>query len=489
MNHGETMDIVTKYISLGLVASTIVFFSTGCATNPVSGGKDFVLMSEDQELEMGRQYHQEVLKQMPVYEDPELQAYVNRIGQELAQKSHRDNLIYRFTVLDSPTVNAFALPGGYIYITRGILAYMNSGAHLAGVLGHEIGHVTARHSVRQQSTGTLIQILGAAATVGTGSRAVGDLSNMFGTALIRGYGRKMELEADRLGAEYLANTGYEPDEMIGVIGILKSQEQFELQRAKEENREPSAYHGVFSTHPANDRRLQEVIRAAKKFPDAGSRSDQRDGFLQHIDGMEFGPGENQGVLRGNQFYHRKLDFAIEFPANWRIENQPERLLAISKDNNSTIQITLRDLNRRQTPEQFLRNEFDGLRQGQALATETFPAYAGIARLDTPIGQKYSRVATVFHGNRAFIFAAVSKQGLVNRPFFDSVRSFRRLHPNEYRLAQSRRIQLVRARPGDTFAQLARSSNLTNYAEAQLRLLNDMYPSGEPKPGQLIKIVR
>ncbi len=483
------MGRVKKYISLALVALTIVMLSTGCATNPVSGEKDFVLMSEDQELEMGRQYHQEVLEQMPVYEDPELQAYVNRIGQEIAEKSHRQGLIYRFTVLDSPTVNAFALPGGYIYITRGILAYMNSEAHLAGVLGHELGHVTARHSVRQHSTGTLVQILGAAATVATGSRAVGDLSNTLGGALVSGYGRKMELEADRLGAEYLANTGYEPDEMIGVIGILKSQEQFEIQRAKEENREPRAYHGLFATHPANDRRLQEVIGAAKRFPSSGTRSDRRDVFLQHMDGLVFGPGENQGVLRGNRFYHRKLDFAVEFPSNWRVENQPDRLLAISRDNDAMMQITLQDLNRRQTPEQFLRNEFDGLRQGQALSTETFPAYSGVAQLNTPFGRKHSRVATVFHDNRAFIIASASQQGLVNRPFFNSVRSFRRLHPNEYRLAQSRQIQLVRARPGDTFAQLARNSNLTNYAEAQLRLLNDMYPSGEPRPGQLIKIVR
>jgi predicted Zn-dependent protease len=153
-----------------------------------------------------------------------------------------------------------------------------------------------------------------------------------------------------------------------------------------------------------------------------------------------------------------------------------------------IQITLRDLNRKQTPEQFLRNEFDGLREGQAITTETFPAYTGVTQLNTPFGRRYSRVATVFHGNRAFIIAAASKQGLVNRPFFESVRSFRRLHPEEYRLAESQRIKLVRARPGDTFAQLARDSNLTNYAEAQLRLLNDMYPSGEPKPGQLIKVV-
>jgi predicted Zn-dependent protease len=190
--------------------------------------------------------------------------------------------------------------------------------------------------------------------------------------------------------------------------------------------------------------------------------------LQHLDGLVFGPGENQGVLRGNRFYHRKLDFAVEFPSNWRVENQPDSLLAVSKGNDAMIQITLRDLNRRQTPEQFLRNEFDGLRQGQALTTETFPAYAGVTQLNTPFGRKYSRVATVFQDNRAFIIASASKQGLVNRPFFDSVRSFRRLHPNEYRLAQSRRIQMVRARPGDTFAQLARTQRYVSQRRAQTR---------------------
>jgi predicted Zn-dependent protease len=475
--------------TLGLAALTIVMVGTGCATNPVSGEKDFVLMSEDQELQVGQQYHQQVLKQMTVYEDPELQTYVNRIGQEIAEKSHRNELIYRFTVLDSPTVNAFALPGGYIYITRGILAYMNSEAHLAGVLGHEVGHVTARHAVRQHSTGTLLQILGAAAAVGTGSQAVGDLSNMFGSALIRGYGRKMELEADRLGAEYLANTGYDPDEMMGVIGILKSQEQFEIQRAKEEGREPRGYHGVFATHPANDRRLQEVIGSAKNLPSSGTRSERRDVFLRYLDGMVFGSGEAQGVLRGSDFYHRQLDFTVAFPPGWRVENQPDQLLAVSRGNDAVIRVTLRDLNRRQTPEQFLRKEFDDLRQGEAFTTESFAGYTGIAQLSTPFGRKYSRVATTFHDDRAFIIASASKKGLVDKPFFNTVRSFRRLRPDEYRLTESRRIRLVRAAPGDTFAQLARSSGLGNYAEAQLRLLNDMYPSGEPRPGQWIKIVR
>ena len=478
-----------KYFQRSLVGCTAAIMISGCATNPVSGGKDVVLMSEDQELAMGRQYNQEILKQMPEYEDPKLQAYVRRIGKELGEKSHRQNLIYRITVLDSPTVNAFALPGGYIYITRGILAYMNSEAQLAGVLGHEIGHVTARHAVRQHSTGTFIQILGAAATIGTGSRAVGDLSNVLGTAITRGYGRSMELEADRLGAEYLANTGYEPDEMIGVIGILKSQEEFEIQRAREENRQPQAYHGVFSTHPANNARLQEVIRAAKRFPASGTRADNRDAFLRRLDRLVFGPGENQGVLRDNRFYHRKLEFTMMFPEGWRVENQPSRLLAISRENDAVLQISQQDLNRKQSPEQFLRRQLKDLREGQAFSTETFQGYAGVASLDSPYGRKYSRIATVFSDNQAFIIAAAGKHGLVNEPFFESVRSFRRLSPNEYRFAESRRIRLIRATPGDTFATLAKKSGLTNYAEAQLRLLNGMFPDGEPKPGKWVKIVR
>ncbi len=463
--------------------------SAACATNPVTGEKDFVLMSEDQELQMGREYHQQILEQMPEYEDVELQEYVTRIGRELADNSHRSDLIYRFTVLDSPTVNAFALPGGYIYVTRGILAYMNSEAHLAGVLGHELGHVTARHAVRQHRTGTLIQILGAAATIGTGSRAVGDLSGVLGTALIRGYGRTMELEADRLGAEYLAATGYDPEDMIDVIHILKSQEAFEVQRAEEENREPRSYHGLFSTHPQNDRRLQEVIRAANRFPGAGTRTGEKTTFLERLNGMVFGHSENQGVTRNNRFYHRKLDFTVEFPSGWRIENQPSRLLAVAPNNDSILQITLQDLNRRESPEQFLRRQYDELTDGRPLMAGSLSGYTGVTRIKGPFGVRNSRVATVFHDDRAFLFASASKSGLVTRPFFDCIHSFRRLRADEYRLAESRRIALIRAKPGDSFAKLAVNSDIGSYAEEQLRLLNNMYPHGEPTPGQLLKVIQ
>src|SRR3972149_4360146 len=179
---------------------------SGCAVNPVTGQQDIVLLSEEQELALGRKTHQQVLQQYGVYDDQELQAYVKNTGEKLAAQSHRRDLVYRFTVVDSKEVNAFALPGGYIYITRGLLAYLNSEAELAAVLGHEIGHVTARHAVRQYTAAQLANI---GATLGAvfipGMNAAGNqLVQLFGTALLRGYGREHELEADQLGAEYLA---------------------------------------------------------------------------------------------------------------------------------------------------------------------------------------------------------------------------------------------------------------------------------------------
>ena len=264
-----------KVIALG----ACLLASTGCATNPVSGESNFVLMSEEQEIAMGKKNHVEVMKQYKEYQNPTLQAYVDEIGQKLAEAGHRGHLDYTFTLLDSPQVNAFALPGGYIYITRGIMAYMNNEEQLAGVLGHELGHVTARHGVRQHGAQTAASVIGVLATIATGSKQVAQASSQVGGALVSGYGRQHELEADRLGAEYLARTGYDPEKMLGVVGILKDQEEFEKQRAREEGREPRVYHGVYASHPENDDRLQEVIRAADKFKNPDARQTNPEVFL------------------------------------------------------------------------------------------------------------------------------------------------------------------------------------------------------------------
>lgn len=274
-----------KTFTVSLILSAFLAL-TACSVNPVSGKKDFTLISEQQELSMGAQAHRSILKQKKRYNNAALQAYVNSIGQELAKHSHRKNIRYTFTVLDDPSVNAFALPGGYIYITTGLMAYLNSEGELAGVLGHEIGHVTARHSVKQQSAGIAGAILIQVLTKKTGESS-GKQYNQLGKAILSGYGRNHELQADKLGAEYLARVGYDPRNMIDVVSVLKAQEEFEKYQARKEGRQPRAYHGVFASHPSNDQRLQEVINAAKHIKSAGTRSANRDGYLRRINGLSY----------------------------------------------------------------------------------------------------------------------------------------------------------------------------------------------------------
>jgi len=468
---------------------------SACATNPVTGQSDFVLMSEEQEIALGRQYSPQILKETPAYDNPELAAYVQRIGAQVAAQSHRANLIYRFTVLDSQDVNAFALPGGYIFITRGLLAYLNSEAELAAVLGHEIGHVTARHSVRQQSTATATGLIGAVLAGATGVQGAGDLANIAGTALVRGYGREHELEADRLGAEYLARSNYDPQAMLRVIQVLKDQESFELQRAKEEGREPRVCHGLFSTHPDNDQRLKEVIGEANKYASANAKNNHADAFLKMQEGMVFGDSEREGIRRGNRFYHRDLDFALVFPEGWRIENQPSRLLAQSGDNDGLIQFSMEDLNKRIPPVEFLRDrlKLQNLRNGESIQHDGMEGYTALADQNTPFGQLPVRFVILYRGDKALLFTGLSKTK--GKPYrFDAeilqtARSFHPLNDEERKLAKAQRLHLIRATANTRYATLARESALPNHPEAQLRLLNGQYPDGEPSPGQTLKIVR
>lgn len=462
-----------------------------CATNPVTGRSDFVMMSEEQELALGRQYHQEILKLNPAYDDPELQEYVQAIGSRLAKNSHRSDLVYRFTVLDSPTVNAFALPGGYIYITRGIMAYFDSEAELAGVLGHEIGHVTARHSVRQHSTSSLAQLLGVAVAIGTGSREAAELSNLAAIAAVSGYGRKMELEADRLGAEYLAKTSYDPDEMLNVIRVLKNQEEYEKARAEEEGRASNTYHGVFATHPENDKRLQEVISAANEYRVEGAgATNGRDVYLQKIDGLVFGASESEGVQKGDRFYHRELGFTLRFPQGWNLENHADRLISKPGSADALIQLTMEDQSRHEPIEQFMRKKFSKIKQGELIQSRDYEGFTGLLSRNTPFGKRDVRVAGFYHQQRIVLLMAASKQKANpdDTLFLQTVRSFGSLTSAEQELAKPMRI-VIEAASGKQYSELAKDSPITFQAEHTLRLLNHSYPEGEPQPNQRIKLVK
>jgi predicted Zn-dependent protease len=478
-----------------VVWSGIAWLLSACATNPVTGGSDFVLMSEDQEVGLGQKYNVEILKEMPAYNDPVLEELVQRVGKKLASHSHRPGLDYHFTITDSPQVNAFALPGGYIYITRGMLAYLNSEAELAAVLGHEIGHVTARHSVRQQSTTAVTGILGAVLAASTGIQGADSLTNLAGTAIVRGYGREHELEADRLGAEYLARSGYDPEAMLQVVSILKNQEAFETAIAKKEGRQANVYHGLFSTHPDNDARFREVITAAKKYRTDSTSRIGRDSYLLRLDGLTFGDSEREGVVRGNHFYHQDLDFSLTFPAGWKIDNQTSKIIAIPKAKDGLMQVTMDSPDTKVTAKQFMQQhmELNSMRQGKAFSANGLKGYTAVATGNTPFGQRRIRYVVINRNNKAYIFAGTARStdqtNQYDADILATAKSLQPLTKAEKKLATGKKLDIIRTPQGATWASLARRSPITNYPEEQLRLLNDQYPTGEPGKSEMIKIVR
>lgn len=467
------------------VASLALLLLGSCARNPVSGQTDFVMMSESQEVAVGRQNDEQVKKQYHVYGSKALQDYVNSVGQRIARQSHRPNLEYHFTVLDSPEINAFALPGGYVYITRGILAYLNSEAELAAVLGHEIGHVTARHGVRQQSAAQAADIGLTIASIfipEIGSVGGQNLSNIIGGALLSGYGREHELEADRLGAEYLGRTEYDPQAIIKVIGVLKNQELQDAKLAKEEGREPRRYHGLFATHPDNDTRLKQAVGEADKLKTA-VHFEGRVQFLDAIDGLVFNDNSDQGVVRDNRFYHSELGMSVSFPQGWQVHNLPDTLVAVSPQGEAQIQLKLDD-NPSGSPSQYARRLAGN--GADIRSRDVNGLQAAIIELPD------SLTGVIYLNEQAFILQAHAKTrsalDLYREQILDTIYSFHELSRDERTLVKPLTIRVITAHRGDTFAELARHSPLGKSAESYLRLINAMYPNGEPKPGEDIKIV-
>ena len=472
-----------KYLFLVFILSILI----GCAANPVTGKQDFVMISEIQEIQMGRDYNAQILKQNPIYQDEELQEYIQSIGESLATKSHRPNLIYRFTVLDSPDINAFALPGGYIYINRGLMSYLSSEEELAAVLGHEIGHVTARHSVRQYSQSQLMGVLSAAIEINAG-RTAGNIANLASGALLSGYGREMELEADDLGAQYIFQDGYSPQGMYEVLSVLKDQEIYSKKIAEQRGQEPRSYHGVFASHPSNDLRLQEVLDSVSNSYLKGKEKKQ-DSYLQKIEGMVFGDSEQSGIRRGGEFYHGPLNLYMASPEGWEIINTPNQLIFSSSYGEAVLQMTLEDLNFKESPEAYLKRFAPYSYEGQVLNINGFEGFTAKANRSGRI----TRMAVLFKGDQVFQFIGYLKDERSNLSQFDPsflkiIDSFRTLNEDEEILSKPLRLKTYVVKSGDSYKSLASRSSININAEDQLRLINGDYPNKPLEVGRKIKIV-
>jgi predicted Zn-dependent protease len=490
-----------------LTLSMLVVALAACGTqvvNPVTGQTERSVMSEQDEIAEGKKAHESVLAEYGVYNEPKLQAYVNDVGQKLARQSHRANLVWTFTVLDSPEINAFALPGGYVYVTRGIMAYLDSEAELAGVIGHEIGHVTARHgaqrATRQQNAGIGViaaTVLGAVlegAGLGGATDLASQVSQTAAAGYVASYSRDQELQADQLGAEYLARNQYNPQNMVEVIGVLKNQERFAADAARAEGKAVPSGNNWLASHPSNDKRLADIREIAAKYKGQYG-DDGRARYLQAINGMAFGESREQGVVRGRNFYHEGLGIALTAPTGWQIRNAPEAVVLATGAGDAGLIVRVVPAKAGNTHEEVIRNVIkptEGKTERRTLNGLAATHFTGSVRNQQ--GQSKSIELTLVAGpggrNYAMQYAAKDAAAMqrANAQITEAASSFRPITAADRAAAKPWSVKMV-AYPRGGFAELARSSPLTVRAEEQLRLMNSAYGGGaEPKPGQMVKVV-
>ena len=321
-------------ILFSIFAVIILLHQEACVRNPVTGGRQLALISESQEIAIGQESHPEILTEFGMVEDQALQAYFSQIGQKIAKISHRPDFKWQFTVVDSPVVNAFAVPGGYIYLTRGILAHMNNEAELAGVLGHEIGHVTARHSVTQLSQQQLMGIgLGVGSIFSSRFRQLSSLAETGLGIMMLKYSRDHERQADQLGIQYMTQAGYDPSEMSRFFQLFVGMQE----------KEGQAIPNWLSSHPAPPDRIESTSAAAQKIKQENPGRQYKvnaDALLSRIDGIVYGDNPREGFEENGRFYHPDMRFQLDFPQGWKMQNTKSAVAFMEPGGNAMLQLTL-----------------------------------------------------------------------------------------------------------------------------------------------------
>ena len=463
---------------------------SGCARNPVTGKRQIVLISESQEIAYGREAHPEVLGQFGRVEDSDLQGYFNQIGQKLAVLSHRPELEWHFNVVDSPIVNAFALPGGYIYFTREILAYMNNEAELAGVMGHEIGHVTARHSVSQISKSQLFGAgLGLGSVFSPTFSQLSELAQVGVGLLTLRYGRDDERQSDELGVEYMSLGGYDPRELSRFFVI------FQQMREDSDQSVPD----WLSSHPAPPDRITATQQGAELIVRAQPDKRwivNRETFLRCISGIVFGENPREGFRSDGWFVHPELRFRIEIPTGWRVQNSKQAVVAAPASQDAAIQLTLAEAPEGTSPGEYARNlaEQPGveLLEGENTRINGNRAFIGTYRFQDSQGNRLGALTAFidFGGQLYQILGLAPTQTFrqYSRTFEDSLTSFSRLTDRNLLNVQPDRLQIRTARRGQTLRQITQAVNNPRMNAEALSRLNRIDVDESLSAGTLVKVI-
>ena len=428
----------------------------------------------------------EIRREMGVYPDDELQRYVSGVGQRLAAVSHRPSLPWTFTVVDVPAVNAFALPGGHIYVTRGLLAHLGDESELAGVLGHEIGHVTARHASQQltRSTGGSIGVLLASIFV-PGVAPFSDLASAgLGTLFLK-YGRDDELESDRLGVEYAARAGWDPDSVPRFLTTLSRLDAMSVRGVP----------NWLSTHPDPGSRVVKAAPVAASQTDS-TRDRNRDEFLRRIDGLTYGDDPSEGVVQAHRFRHPDLRIAVDFPEGWDVQNSTEQVIAQLEGERVLMLLRAAPDARGVALDDGARTHMRGLGftlDGGALETVGGrDAFIGVYRGRVrEVGAVRIRAAHISAGRQVFMVAGVAPDddfARVEPEFEAAVRSFRQLSAAEAARIRPNRVVLYTAKAGDTWQGIAQRAGRGLAPATRLALMNGYAVNTQPPAGTRLKIV-
>ena len=469
---------------LTLLAAT----SVACSINPVSKMPEVTLLTVEQEKKIGEEEAKKVDQQMGLLGDEALTGYVNAVGQRLAKESPRQDVPYQFHVVDMTEPNAFALPGGYVYVTRGLLALVNTEDELAGVVGHEIGHVAARHTVQRVSrqgpfalitnlvsgvTGFFVPIVG---------DIVGGVGNFAQSLVFSPYSRSQESQADEVGQDIAAKAGWNPAGLAIFLDTLGREEAL----LSDGPRKPS----FFDSHPATPDRVKHTTKHAKELKQASREpiSTNRDAFLARLDGLVVGQSAANGIVQGSIYRHPDLNFVIEFPASWNVDNTPVQLASAPKDGDKAV--VLRAVAKGNDPLEGVRALEKASKASLMSKTQTV-TINGLPAAKTQVGD--SRVTVdltwIAYGGMVYQIAglAETKNFDAVRPTFQSVvQSFRPLSSDERNSIREKRLRLVKAHAGETVEALTTRSG-SAWKASQVAVANGLQGTEVLQEGQVIKI--
>ncbi len=464
-----------------------------CETSPATGRKIFTAgMGPEDEQRLGLQEHPKILQEFggDYVENPELTAYVTSLGNKLARTSELPNLQFTFTVLDTPIVNAFALPGGYIYITRGLLALAENEAEVAGVLAHEIGHVTARHSAERYGNTVAAGVATTLLGVLVGGPAADAAGGAAGLAL-QSYSRDQEFEADTLGVRYLSRAGYDPKGMSSFLEKLQAHSRLEAElRGKPGEADKF---DIMQTHPRTSDRIQKAAQAAGTKPVANPIVG-REAYLTTIDGMLYGDNPAQGIIRNNSFLHPDLRFAFEVPESFRIINGAAAVQALGPRGTRIIFDRARDP-RGIGPARHIREVWASkaqLSRVETLDINGLPAATATTKIDSRSGQLDIRLVAIEYGDGTiyrFLFATTpSVTESLSVDLRRTTYSFRRLSAAEAAAIKPNRLRIHTVKRGETVSSLAAKTPFDDLPEKRFQTLNGLAPGAGLKAGEKVKLV-